>query len=149
MLAGLLALRQTLQGTLLGNFVLLQTAVPQLAGALVAILLTFASISDLLLLQVRERQREIGLLRAVGWRPALIRRLFLHEGLALSIVGAIPGAAVASAILLAQHQAQGTVPLPVVAASVALVMLIVATVATIPAVRAANRVQVVNVLQAE
>ncbi|MGH2494181.1 MAG: FtsX-like permease family protein [Ktedonobacteraceae bacterium] len=149
MMAGLLALRQTLQGTLLGDFVLLQTAVPQLAGALFAVLLTFASISDLLLLQVRERQREIGLLRAIGWRPGLIRRLFLHEGLTLSIVGAIPGAVVASGILFAQRQAQGGVPLPVVAGSVTILLVVVATLATIPAVRAANRVQVVDILRAE
>jgi hypothetical protein len=35
---GTFALRQTLQGTLLGDYVLLQTAVPQLAGGVVAVL---------------------------------------------------------------------------------------------------------------
>jgi hypothetical protein len=41
MLNGVLALHQALQGTLLGDYVLLQTAVPQIAGCVIAIVLTF------------------------------------------------------------------------------------------------------------
>src|SRR5215470_4482181 len=84
MFSGILALRQTLTGTLLGDFVLLQTAVPQIAGCVLAVLLSFLSVADLLLLQVRERQQEIGLLRAVGWRPGVVRWLFMQEGLILA-----------------------------------------------------------------
>ncbi len=71
MFSGILALRQTLVGTLLGDFVLLQTAVPQIAGCVFAVLLSFLSVADLLLLRVRERQQEIALLQAIGWRPAV------------------------------------------------------------------------------
>jgi len=91
MFAGILALRQTLQGTLLGDYVLLQTAVPQIAGCVFALLITFFSVADLLLLQVQERQREIGLLRAVGWRPGIVRRLFVQEGVTLALLVAVPG----------------------------------------------------------
>lgn len=149
MVAGLLAFRQSLQGTLLGDYVLLQTAVPQLAGALFAMLLTFSSVADLLLLQVRERQQEIGLLRAVGWRPGIVRRLFMHEGLTLAIIGAVPGVLVALGILAAQHQAQEGVPIPVVGIGAVLLMIIVAVLAALPAVRTANRMQVVDALRAE
>lgn len=70
---------------------------PQIAGAVFAILLTFLSVADLLLLQVRERQKEIGLLQAVGWHAKLVQRLFVQEGLILAVVGAVPGVLVALA----------------------------------------------------
>jgi putative ABC transport system permease protein len=43
-------------------------------------------------LGVEQRQREIGLLRAVGYSPGTIRVLFLGEGLVLALIGAIIGA---------------------------------------------------------
>ena len=63
MVSGVLTLHQALLGTLLGDDVLLETAVPQIAGCVIAILLTFLSVAHLLLLHVKERQREIGLYR--------------------------------------------------------------------------------------
>jgi hypothetical protein len=149
MVSSILALRQALQGTLLGNFVLLQTAVPQIAGGVFAVLLTFLSVADLLLLQVRERQQEVGLLQAVGWRPVLVRRLFVQEGLALALIGTIPGVLVALGILAAQHTVQSTLPFPLVALGAVLLLVGVSTLATIPALRAMNRMQVVDVLRAE
>ncbi len=146
---GLLAFRQTLQGTLLGNYVLLQTAVPQLAGAAFAVLLTFLSVADLLLLQVRERNKEIGLLRAVGWRTGVVQRLFMQEGLTLALLGAIPGVLVALAVLAVRQQAQQVVPTPLLGLGTVVLLVVVAMVAAVPAVRAANRVQVVEVLRAE
>ncbi|MGI9062065.1 MAG: ABC transporter permease [Ktedonobacteraceae bacterium] len=149
MIDGLLAFRQTLQGTLLGEYILLQTAVPQLAGASFAVLLTFLSVADLLLIQVRERQKEIGLLQAVGWRAHLVQRLFVQEGLTLAVVGAVPGVLVALWILTAHHAAQGSIPALVVGAGAVVVMLVVAGLATLPAIRAINRLPLMDVLRAE
>jgi ABC-type lipoprotein release transport system permease subunit len=42
-------------------------------------------------LGVEQRVREVGLLRAVGFEPADVRRLFLGEGLLLSIAGSVFG----------------------------------------------------------
>jgi putative ABC transport system permease protein len=42
-------------------------------------------------LGVEQRVREVGLLRAVGFSPAAVRRLFLSEGLLLSIAGSLVG----------------------------------------------------------
>jgi putative ABC transport system permease protein len=42
-------------------------------------------------LGIEQRGREVGLLRAVGFRPRQVRRVFLLEGLALSIVGSLLG----------------------------------------------------------
>jgi len=44
-------------------------------------------------LGIEQRGREVGLLRAVGFGPRHVRRVFLLEGLALSIVGSLLGVA--------------------------------------------------------
>jgi hypothetical protein len=149
MLSSILALRQTLVGSLLGNFVLLQTAVPQIAGCVFAVLLTFLSVADLMLLQVRERWQEIGLLQALGWRGKMVQRLLLQEGLALAIIGTVPGVLVALGILTAQHSVQSIIPPPLIALSAVLLMVGVSALATIPALHTLNRMQIVDVLRAE
>jgi cell division protein FtsX len=146
---GILTFRQTLQGTLLGNYVLLQTAIPQLAGAIVAIVLTFLSVADLLLLQVRERRKEIGVLQAIGWRVSLVQRLFVQEGLLLAVLGALPGVLIALGVLAIQHQGQGVVPTPLIGLGTVTLMLIAAGLATIPAIHATNRGKLADVLRAE
>jgi putative ABC transport system permease protein len=122
MFSGILALRQTLVGTLLGNFVLLQ---------------------------VRERQREIGLLQAVGWRTGQVQRLFVQEGLLLAILGTLPGVLVAQGILIAQHNAQNIFPPLFVALAAMLFMVLVAALAMLPALRMVSRMQVTEVLRDE
>ena len=149
MFTGVLSLHQVLQGTLLGDYVLLQTAVPHIAGCVIAVLLTFLSVADLLLLHVRERQQEIGLLQAVGWRPGWIQRLFVQEGLTLAMIGTIPGVLLAQWILNRQHATQSIFPTPVVALGAVLLMVLVAACATIPALRALSRMQVADVLRSE
>lgn len=145
----LLALQKTLRGTLLGNDVLLQTTAFQLAGALAALALTFLSVADLLLLQVRERRQEIGLLRAVGWRPRLIRRLFTDEGIVLALLGSIPGIVIALGAQIAQHQLVNVPTAVALAVGTLTIMALVAIGATFPAVRAANRIQVMDALRSE
>lgn len=144
-----LTLQKTLRGTLLGNDVLLQTTAFQAAGAIAALALTFFSVADLLLLQVRERRQEIGLLRAVGWRPRLIRRMFTDEGLALALLGSIPGIIIALGAQMIRQQLT-SVPVAVgLAVGAFVVMALVAVAATFPAVRAANRIQVMEALRSE
>lgn len=149
MFSGILTLRQTLIGTLLGNFVLLQTAVPQIAGCVLAALLSFLSVADLMLIQVRERQQEIGLLQAVGWRAGLIQRLFMQEGVTLAVVSTLPGVLVAQLVLTLQRQQQHVIPPALVALVAMLLMALVAGLATLPALRAIGRMQVMSVLRAE
>jgi len=115
----------------------------------IAVLLTFLSVADLLLLHVRERQQEIGLLQAVGWRPGWIQRLFVQEGLTLAMLGTIPGVLVAQWFLNKQQSTQSIVPAPVVALGAVLLMVLVAACAAIPALRALSRMQVADVLRSE
>jgi putative ABC transport system permease protein len=149
MFNGVLALHQALQGTLLGDYVLFQTAVPQIAGCVIAMVLTFLSVADLLLLQVRERQKEIGLLQAIGWRPWAIQRLFVQEGLFLAMIGTVPGVLVSLWVLYAQHSTQKTVSLPLMACGVIVLMGIVSALAILPAMRAVSRMEVADLLRAE
>jgi putative ABC transport system permease protein len=149
MFNGLLAQHQALQGTLLGDYVHLQTAVPQIAGCVIALVLTFLSVADLLLLQVRERRKEIGLLQAVGWRQWAIQRLFVQEGLLLAIAGMIPGVLVSLWVLSEQHIRQNIVPVPLIACGVIVLMVSVATLAILPAMGAVSRMEVVDLLRAE
>ncbi|GLV60040.1 hypothetical protein KDH_68630 [Dictyobacter sp. S3.2.2.5] len=149
MLNGLVAFRQSLQGTILGDTVLIQTQLPQIAGVVFALVFTFLSVANLLLLQVRERRQEIGLLQAVGWRPGLVQRMFMQEGLALIVCGSIPGAVVALWILVQQHATQRIVPTPLIALAVLIVMGILGTLATIPAMRQAKRLPITEILRAE
>jgi ABC-type lipoprotein release transport system permease subunit len=53
-------------------------------------------------LSVEQRVREVGLLRSVGFRPQIVRRLFLKEGFLLSVLGSAIGVigAVAYAFLI-------------------------------------------------
>jgi len=114
-----------------------------------AVILTFLSVADLLLLQVRERQQEIGLLRAVGWRPVFVQRMFIQEGLLLAFCGALPGVLVALFILMVQHTVQGAIPPALIALGSLLGMMVIGALATLPAIRMAERMQVVEVLRAE
>jgi putative ABC transport system permease protein len=149
MFSSILALRQTLTGTLLGNFVLIQTAVPQIAGCVFAVLLSFFSVADLLLLQVRDRQQEIGLLKAVGWRPGMIKRLFVQEGLILAIMSALLGILIAQFVLNLQHTIQSILPTPILDLIVLFLMILVSALATIPALLELNKMQVADILRAE
>ena len=149
MFSSILALRQTLTGTLLGDFVLLETAIPQIAGCVFAVLLSFLSTTDLLLLQVRERWREIGLLRSIGWRAGLVHRMFVLEGITIALIGTLPGVLVAAWILGLQHTSQKFVSPLVIALGVVILMALVAALATIPALRTIKRMQVDDILRAE
>jgi hypothetical protein len=149
MLDSLLAFQQSLQGTLLGGYILLQTAVPQLAGALFALVLTFLSVSDLLLLHLRERYREIGLLLATGWRIIHVQRLFVQEGLTLALLGTIPGTIGAAALLLSQHGIHSLGSLLLVGLGTILLMALFASLAAIPTLRLITRVQLVEIMRAE
>jgi putative ABC transport system permease protein len=50
-------------------------------------------------LGIEQRAREVGLLRALGWTGARVRRLLMAEGMALALAGAVIG--VAGAVLFA------------------------------------------------
>jgi putative ABC transport system permease protein len=59
--------------------------------SLVVLAMAVLAIANTLLMAVHERTFEIGILAAVGWRPARILRLILAEGIIMSVVGGVIG----------------------------------------------------------
>jgi putative ABC transport system permease protein len=57
----------------------------------IALAIGLFGVMNTMVMAVNERTREIGLLRAVGWRPRRVLRLILLEAVALSVVGAVLG----------------------------------------------------------
>ncbi len=57
-----------------------------------------------MLMSVFERTREIGTLRALGWRRGRVLRLILGEALVLSVIGGVAGIALGVGMVLALNQ---------------------------------------------
>jgi putative ABC transport system permease protein len=57
----------------------------------VALLIGFFGIMNTMIMSVHERTKEIGILRAIGWRRHRVLRMILLESIVLSVVGAIVG----------------------------------------------------------
>ena len=92
--------RGMLGGTLLGEFILVNVEGYHYAIVAIGLGLAFLSTFNGLLGSILERRREIGVLKAIGWRTASIARLFIAQGLLLGIVGGSFGALAGSLAFL-------------------------------------------------
>jgi putative ABC transport system permease protein len=76
-----------------------------LAISVLAVVIGAIGVMNTMIMSVFERTREIGILRAVGWRGSRIMRMILAESLLLcaiaSVLGALGGVLVTRALLLA------------------------------------------------
>jgi putative ABC transport system permease protein len=81
----------SLSGTLLGQFILVQVKGYHLGIAGVGMLLTVFSVMNNLVAGVIARRREIGVLKALGWRDVMLTRLFLEEGISIGLMGGLLG----------------------------------------------------------
>jgi len=83
---------QTVLGeTLLGEYLAVEVrGFHFVLNALVFILAGLA-ITDTLLVNLRERQKEFGLLKAVGWRNSNIFRVLIFEGMGMGLIGGVIG----------------------------------------------------------
>lgn len=84
--------RGMLGGTLLGEFILVDVERFHYAIVLIGFGLAALSTFNGLLNSILERRREIGVLKAIGWRTASVARLFILQGLLLGITGGALGA---------------------------------------------------------
>ncbi len=61
------------------------------AITIIVVVLSFASILNTMLMSVIERTKELGILRAVGWKRGRVLRMILGESAVISIAGAVVG----------------------------------------------------------
>jgi putative ABC transport system permease protein len=66
--------------------------------SIIALIIGAVGVLNTMIMSVFERTREIGILRAIGWRKSRVVRLVLYESLMLSVLGA--GVGIGSAVLL-------------------------------------------------
>jgi putative ABC transport system permease protein len=66
----------------------------------IVVVLSFASILNTMLMSVIERTKELGILRAVGWRRSRVLRMILGESTAISLAGAIVGSVLSWVLML-------------------------------------------------
>ncbi|NHZ71785.1 MAG: FtsX-like permease family protein [Aquificales bacterium] len=79
---------------------------------LVAFLFAAAILLRAIAAGVWERRREIGMMRAVGWRRRDISRQLLAETLVITLLGGLVGLALAWLVVLLMSQTAVTVPVP-------------------------------------
>lgn len=89
----------SLQVTLLGQELLVATGPLQRAATGLAVALAVLMLAELLWQAVRDRRREIGMLRAVGWGRQHVIRLMIWQGVLLGVLAAVLGALTTTAIL--------------------------------------------------
>jgi len=117
----------------------------------IALVIAALGIANALLAAVRERRREIGVLKAIGARDRDVRRIFLLEALALGLGGGLVGtvlgwgiARTVGAVVNDYLSAQGlagvsvSLPLPVLAGGIVGSAVLALLAGTVPAVRAAR-----------
>jgi putative ABC transport system permease protein len=79
---------------------------------LVLVVVVLLAAANTMMMAAAERTREIGTLRALGTRPAGIRRMFIAEGLILALFGCAGGALVSLAIRAGLNRLGLTLPPP-------------------------------------
>jgi ABC-type antimicrobial peptide transport system permease subunit len=117
----------------------------------IALVVAALGITNAMLAAVRERRREIGVLKAIGGRDRDVRRIFLVEAGLLGFIGGVLGAAAGWFIALAVgnlvnnylaeqglNGVQLAIPMPIVAGTVVGATLLAILAGTLPAARAAR-----------
>jgi len=68
--------------------------------SILAVLIGGVGMMNTVLMSIFERTREIGLLRALGWRKSRVLRMILTESVGLSLMGGVVGSALGIAIVM-------------------------------------------------
>ena len=112
--------------------------------ALLAIVIGGVGMTNTVMMSTFERTREIGTLRALGWRRRRVLLMILGESAALGVVGGLSGCAIGAAIIGALGQSstigflQGTITLPLLAQGLIAALLLGAVGGLYPAWRASQ-----------
>jgi putative ABC transport system permease protein len=118
------------------------TLTVMLAGiAIISLLVGGIGVMNIMLVSVTERIREIGVRKAIGARPGLIRRQFLVEASVLGLAGGILGVAfglLGAVLVPAFSDSRVIVSIPAAAAAIAVAVGIGVAFGVYPATRAAR-----------
>lgn len=124
--------------TLLGQFITFEVGPVHYITVIVAFIIAILTTLEITWQNVSERQEEIALLKAIGWRNRNIRFLIWFEGLLSGLFAAIVGFGVAIAILFNLYNDYPMEELPYIIA-VGIIPLVIGVLGTIlPAERAAR-----------
>ena len=85
------AMEGLLYGTLLGEHISLQIQGYHYVMATICFAVSAIVIADIMLMNVAERRREIGILKAIGWRSGDVFKAFVLEAAMLGMMGGILG----------------------------------------------------------
>jgi hypothetical protein len=100
--------RGMLGGTLLGEFILVNVQGYHYAIVGIGLGLAFLSTFNGLLGSILERRREIGVLKAIGWRTVSVARVFILQGILLGVIGGSLGALIGALAFLYFYQSVST-----------------------------------------
>ncbi len=130
--------RGMLNGTLLGEFILVNVEGYHYAIVGIGLGLAFLSTFNGLLGSILERRREIGVLKAIGWRTTSVARLFIAQGIILGIVGGSVGALAGTLAFFYLYQSISADMMVAILLGISLPGLVGALAALYPARLAAN-----------
>jgi hypothetical protein len=133
---------------LLGEYILVQIEGYHWGLVGVGLALAAAGMGNSLLAGVLERRREIGVLKALGWRTGAVAGLFLLEGAVLGLLGGLAGTVLGLSVYLALYRSVGAGLLWAVLAGVGVPVMVGVLAAAYPA-RVAAGVPPAEALRAE
>ncbi len=137
-LGSILFLHGYLSVTLLGEAVLAHIGSIQYLVAGIACLIAGFATADVLLMSVIERRREVGILKATGWRDRLVFQLFLWEAIGLAAASGLTGWLVGSVLLLVLFKVPFLAILGVLVPSLVIPIAVALLAALYPAYQAAK-----------
>lgn len=91
-------IQQVLGETLLGQYLALQLEGYHYLLNALAFAIAGLAVADTLMVNLRERQNEFGLLKALGWRSQAVANLLFAEGICLGLAGGVLGTALAGGL---------------------------------------------------
>lgn len=122
--------------TWLGEYVALEVGPVHYTAVIVALLIAILTTAEMMWQNIAERQEEIALLKAVGWRNRHVRVLIWLEGLLSGIFAAIIGLSLAFLMMWALYQELPTEHLPFILATGGIPLIIGVLGTMLPAERA-------------
>lgn len=122
--------------TWLGEYVALEVGPVHYTAMIVALIIAILTTAEIMWQNISERQEEIALLKAIGWKNFRVRMLIWLEGLFSGILAAIIGLSLAFLIMWGLYREFPTEQLPFIL-STAIIPLVIGVIGTLlPAERA-------------